>query len=100
MLGAFTLLRPVNEYGMTVTLIIMKAQSKFHFPEFLKHFIWGSCFGALAGLILWLMSAPWNYTDRQLGIVCVAGMALLLGLLAAIRRGRFWKNAIEWLIPW
>ena len=77
----------------------MKEQPKFDLLNFLRHFARGSCFGALAGLVLWVVWLPSGYTDLRLGVVCIVGMAALLGLLAGLRRERFWENAIDWLFP-
>ena len=63
----------------------------------IHHFFWGSVLGAFSGLLLWLISAPWNYTDLKLGLACVLIMGLFCGLLAGWKREKFWENAVNWL---
>jgi hypothetical protein len=65
--------------------------------KFLKHFICGGAFGAFSGLILALGHHDTRPIHGHSGVVCVAGMALILGILAAIYRARFWEDALGWL---
>jgi ABC-type dipeptide/oligopeptide/nickel transport system permease component len=51
-------------------------------------------------LLLWLISAPSNYTDLKLGLACVFIMGLFCGFLAGWKREKFWENAVNWLFMW